>query len=112
LNVMNMLVSSIAIGIGVDFTIHITHRFKEEWKVKGREPREAISKAFQSTGRAILSAAITTIGVFIIIAFSRSPMLVSFGWLSALVIFLSLMGAIIILPIILFYYAKYKNAEN
>jgi len=72
LNVMNMLVSSIAIGIGVDFTIHITHRFKEEWIKNGQAPKKAISKAFQSTGRAILSAAITTIGVFVIIAFSRS----------------------------------------
>lgn len=109
LNVMNMLVSAIAIGIGVDFTIHVTHRFKEEWEEKNAAPREAISKTVQSTGRAILSAAATTIGVFVIISFSSTPMLVSFGWLSAVVISFSLVGALIILPLILFQYAKYRD---
>lgn len=112
LNIMNMLVSAIAIGVGVDFTIHIMHRFKEEWKEKNKRPREAISKTVQSTGRAILSAAATTIGVFVIISFSSTPMLVSFGWLSAVVITFSLVGSLIILPLILFRYAKHRDESD
>lgn len=110
LNVMNMLVSAIAIGIGVDFSIHVIHRFEEEKREKSL--KNAISDTVQSTGRAILSAAATTIGVFVIISFSSTPMLVSFGWLSAVVISFSLVGSLIILPLILFHYAKYKEGTN
>lgn len=110
LNVMNMLVSSIAIGVGVDFTIHIMHRFKEEWLEKGSSPADAISITLNSSGKAMFSAAITTIGAFAIIGFSNSPMLVSFGWLSMLVITLSLITALVLLPIILVHYAAAKPA--
>lgn len=109
LNVMNMLVSSIAIGIGVDFTIHIVHRFKEEWTKRRENPEQATSASLRSTGKAIFSAAITTIGAFAIIGFSNSPMLVSFGWLSVLVISLSLVTAMIILPIVLVLYASKRQ---
>ncbi|KXB05426.1 hypothetical protein AKJ49_00810 [candidate division MSBL1 archaeon SCGC-AAA382A03] len=77
-----------------------------------KSPKNAISDTVQSTGRAILSAAATTIGVFVIISFSSTPMLVSFGWLSAVVISFSLVGSLIILPLILFYYAKHEGDEN
>lgn len=112
LNVMNMLVSAIAIGVGVDFTIHVVYRFKEEWQKKGSDPRDAISKTLQGTGRAISSAAITTIGVFLIISLSSSPMLISFGLLSALVIFLSFAGSLVVLPIILLNYARYSDSKS
>lgn len=112
LDIMNMLVSAIAIGIGVDFTIHIVHRFKEEWQGKNQAPRKAMSLTLQNTGKAILSAATTTIGVFLIISLSSSPMLVSFGLLSALVIFLSLVGSLTVLPIILLIYAGHVESKR
>lgn len=110
MNVMNMLVSSVAIGVGVDFTIHIMHRFKEEWIQHKKTPAQAISVTLRSTGKALFSAAITTIGAFAIIGFSSSPMLVSFGWLSVLVITLSLIMSMTILPVILMGYASRKKS--
>ncbi len=109
MNVMNMLVSSIAIGVGVDFTIHIMHRFREEWIQWERSPEQSVAVTLQSTGKGMFSAAITTIGAFAIIGLSSSPMLVSFGWLSLLVISLSLIMSMIVLPVILVRYASRKN---
>ncbi len=109
LDVMNMMVSALAIGIGVDFAIHITHRFQEEWKNNGKSPEEAISITIQSVGRAITAAAATTIGVFVVLSLSRMPPIARFGQISALVIFFSLVGALLILPSALLAYARWKG---
>lgn len=110
LDVMNMMVSALAIGIGVDFSIHIIHRFEEEWSEKNKSPKESISVTIKSVGRAISSAAATTIGVFIVLSFSRMPPIVRFGELSAMVIFFSLVSALVVLPSILLTYAKWKES--
>lgn len=109
LDVMNMMVSAIAIGIGVDFAIHITDRFKEERSENGKSPEEAISITIRSVGRAITAAASTTIGVFLILSLSRMPPIARFGQLSALVIFFSLVGALLVLPSALLFYARRKE---
>ncbi|KXB04856.1 hypothetical protein AKJ48_01250 [candidate division MSBL1 archaeon SCGC-AAA261O19] len=109
LDVMNMMVSALAIGIGVDFTIHVTHRFQEEWKKNGKSPRKAISTTIQSVGRAILAAAATTIGVFIVLSLSRMPPVARFGQLAAMVIFFALVGALVVLPSALLAHAKWKE---
>ncbi|MBS3814938.1 MAG: RND family transporter [Hadesarchaea archaeon] len=109
LDVMNMMVSALAIGIGVDFTIHITHRFQEEWRENEKTPEESISITIQSVGRAILAAAGTTIGVFLVISLSRMPAIARFGQLSAMVILFTLISALLVLPSALLAYAKWKE---
>lgn len=109
LDVMNMAVSALAIGIGVDFTIHVTHRFQEEWKENGKSPKKSISITIQSVGRAITAAAATTIGVFLVLSLSGMPPVARFGQLAAMTIFFALVGALIVLPSALLAYAKWKE---
>lgn len=112
-DVMNMTVSALAIGIGVDFAIHMTHRFQEEWSENGKSPEKSISISIQSVGRAIVAGAATTIGVFVVLSLSRMPPIVRFGQLAALVIFFALLGALIVLPSALLAYGKWKEkAKN
>lgn len=111
-DVMNMMVSALAIGIGVDFAIHMTHRFQEEWGENGKSPEKSISISIQSVGRAIVAAAATTIGVFVVLSLSRMPPIVRFGQLAALVIFFALLGALIVLPSALLAYAKWEEKRE
>ncbi len=112
LDVMNMMVSALAIGMGIDFTIHITQRFREEWKNESNSPGKAMSKAIQSVGRGILAAAATTIGVFAVLSLSRSPPITKFGQLSGMVIFFALIGSLVVLPIVLLAFAKWKQTDD
>lgn len=112
LDVMNMMVSALAIGIGVDFTIHMTHRFREEWKGNGKSPEESIATAVRSVGRAILAAAATTIGVFFVLSLSRMPPIGRFGQLAGMVIFFALVGALVVLPSVLLAYANWKERSS
>ncbi len=112
LDVMNMMVSALAIGMGVDFTIHITQRFREEWKNDRNSPEKAMLKAIQNVGLGILAAAATTIGVFAVLSLSRSPPITKFGQLSGIVILFALIGTLIVLPIVLLAFAKWKQTDN
>lgn len=109
LDVMNMTVSALAIGIGIDFSIHITHRFREELIINDKTPEEAISISVRRVGRAIIAAASTTIGVFILLSFSGMPPIARFGQLSALIILFCLIASLTILPALLISYSKWRK---
>lgn len=69
-NFMNIFVFTMIIGIGVDYGIHLTHR----WNDSGADPGP-----LAATSRAILTAALTTIIGFGSLALSHSPGLRSMG---------------------------------
>jgi predicted RND superfamily exporter protein len=101
LDIMTVMVASLVIGAGIDFGIHITHRFREEWQ-DGEVPlEEAIKKTVLHVGRALVAAAFTTCGVFIILGFSSMEMMKRFGYATAVGLAGALLGAIIVLPSIL-----------
>jgi len=106
LNIMTVLISALLIGIGIDFSIHITHRYVEEWKDHLRKPEESVGTSVFHVGRAILVAAASTCGAFGIIMLSGMPMLGIFGGIMALVILLCMLAALFVLPSVLVAYAR------
>ena len=106
LNLITVLISALLIGIGIDFSIHITHRYREEWKDRLRKPEESVGTSVFHVGRAILTAAASTCGAFGIIMLSGMPMLGIFGGIMALVILLCMLAALFVLPSILVAYAR------
>lgn len=105
LDVMTISISAMLIGIGIDLSIHMTYRFREEWKEHKRPPQGSIRTTVMNVGTALLAAAGTTMGVFAVLSLARAPMLGRFGSLTALVIFYALIAALFILPSILVAYA-------
>jgi len=66
LNFMTAMISSVVIGAGIDFGVHITHRIREEG-----ESIEGIKRAVQHTGQSIMEANLTTVaglsgGLFVV----------------------------------------------
>ncbi len=95
-----MMVSSVAIGIGVDYTIHFLERFKIQLR-EGDSLTEAYINTTTSSGRAILvNAAAVALGflVFLMSAFNSQIML---GTLVAATMFFSSFGALIMLPVVI-----------
>lgn len=111
LDVMTMGISALIIGIGIDLSIHMTYRFREEWKEHKRSPQQAIRTTVMNVGTALLAAAGTTMGVFAVLSLARMPMLGRFGTLTALVIFYALIAALFILPSILVAYALRRGKK-
>ena len=95
-----MMIASIAIGIGIDYAIHFSNRFKEELQ-SGRQQNDALEKTLQTTGRAILINAASVALGFIVLLFARLVPLKNFGWLTATTMIFSAAGAITFLPAVL-----------
>jgi predicted RND superfamily exporter protein len=101
LDFMTVMVSSLVIGAGIDFGIHVTHRFMEEWRDGGVEVDEAIRRTVGNVGKALIAAAVTTAGAFFIMAFSRLGFLQRFGVITALSLIFALLSSLLILPSVL-----------
>ncbi len=95
-----MMIASIAIGIGIDYSIHFSNRFKEELRA-GRDRVEALDVTLRTTGRAILINAASVALGFIVLLFARLVPLRHFGWLTATTMIFSAAGAITFLPAVM-----------
>ncbi len=107
LDLMTVMVAALVIGAGIDFGIHITHRFREEFHANGTTLQEALTNTVKNVGRALLAAALTTCGVFAIIGFSGMGMMQRFGWATTVGLLGALFGAVLVLPSVLAIVTKY-----
>lgn len=101
LDFMTVMVSSLVIGAGIDFGIHVTHRFREEWHHGGVEIDEAMRRTVSNVGKALLAAAVTTAGAFAIIAMSQISYMRRFGGITALSLTFALLASLLVLPSVL-----------
>jgi predicted RND superfamily exporter protein len=92
-----MMIASIAIGIGIDYSIHFSSRFRVELK---EQPDElaALDKTLETTGLAIVINALTVALGFIILMGSNILPMQRFGWLIALTMLISACAALTFLP--------------
>ncbi len=109
LDVLTMGISALIIGIGIDYAIHVIHRFREERRRRKLELQRAIRTTVMRVGTALLAAAATTIGVFGVLALSAMPAIMKFGTLTAIVIFYAFVAALVILPSVLVIYSLWKR---
>jgi predicted RND superfamily exporter protein len=88
-NVVTATIGAISIGIGIDFAIHFTMRYRQE--VATAETRlEALNAAGTGTGGALAASAASSIVGFAILALAPMPMFASYGLLTAVMIAMAL----------------------
>lgn len=97
LNIINALLSSIMIGVGVDYTIHFLWRYKEEMKNR-HDHVEAVKHTLVTTGRGIVFNAFSVVIGFSILFSSHFIPVKFFGFLIVVSITSCLIGAIVIVP--------------
>ncbi|MBW2997103.1 MMPL family transporter [Candidatus Woesearchaeota archaeon] len=105
LNSLNTSVIPLIIGLGVDYSIYLTARYKEELK-RNRNRKEAARTALIQTGEGNWIAALSTTVGFVIISFSFLPMARTFGVLTSLSIMLTFLVTIFLLPTLLVRFVK------
>ena len=87
------------VGIGIDYGVHITYRFREELS-KGASREEAVITSIEKTGLSLVEAALTTIAGMFSIYFLNIPSLQEFVTVIVMMTALSCIGAALILPAI------------
>lgn len=111
LNVLTVTITALTVGMGVDFSIHVSHRFLEELE-EGRELYEASKETVLNTGSALFGSAATTVGAFGILGTSSIMPLAQFGYITALAIGYSFIVAVFLLPSTLMIWAKYTGVQE
>jgi hypothetical protein len=110
-NPVTAMIASIAIGIGVPYTIHITHRFQED-RARFDTPSEAIRSTMTHTGGALAGSAFTTVAGFGILVTSSLRPFQQFGQMVAYAIGFAMLGAVLVLPSLLVLWDRWHRRRG
>lgn len=95
-----VIISAIALGIGVDYAIHLVTRFRELSR-PGTAAEQTLVEAMRSVGCSILFNALVVVAGFAVLVFSRSPSNVMLGALVAFNMATTAIAALTVLPALL-----------
>ncbi len=97
LDIATAMLSSIMIGVGVDYTIHFLWRYRSE-RQAGRDYSAAVVNTLTTTGRGIAFNALSVIIGFGALMVSLFPPIRFFGFLVVMSIFSCVIGALALVP--------------
>ena len=100
LNFMTATIAAISIGVGIDYAIHMTQRFREEL-ARAADSVQALERAARGTGVALVASAVTSIAGFSIMGLAPMPFFASYGLLTAVMIFFAVAASLLVLPSLL-----------
>jgi predicted RND superfamily exporter protein len=98
LNIVTVMISSIALGIAVDDTIHYLARYRAESAASG-DRQEAMRRTMLHTGRAILFTSVVMAGGFWVICLSDFRPNIYLGLLTGVAMVAALLGDLLLLPV-------------
>ncbi|UCF49018.1 MAG: MMPL family transporter [Thermoplasmatales archaeon] len=111
LNILTITVTSLTIGIGIDYAIHATERFKLVADKTG-DIKAALTETIGKTGGALLIAALTTTLGFGMLLFVPIPPEAQFGVIMVMTIAYSFITSVLFLPLILARWAKWSRKRK
>jgi len=100
LNMTTAMISSIGMGIGIDYAIHFVYRWRLE-SDKGYDIRRCISATMGTSGKAIFFNALTISLGFLVLTLSGFPFVRELGLLLSVNMAASYLGATVAIPVAL-----------
>lgn len=97
LNIISVVFTTILIGLGIDFGIHILCRYREERRL-GRDDQAAMQITLQHTGKGNVAGAVTTAIAFGAMSFTSFVGIIELGIIAAGGILLCLLAMVLVLP--------------
>ena len=98
LNIATALMGSLAVGIGIDYTIHFIEFFKREYKTK---QEDFLRRTFVGCGKAIIINALSVGAGFGVLAFSRFRIIAELGLIIALCMLITAIISLTVIPALL-----------
>jgi predicted RND superfamily exporter protein len=111
LNALTATILSIAIGIGIAYSVHITARFIDEFK-QNDDVAASLRTTLTGTGGALTGSMLTTALGTGALALAITPVLGDFGLLIALSVVYSFVLSVVALPPALFLWDRYQNGGS
>ncbi len=95
------LATMIGLGVGIDYSLFLITKHREQMHRHGMSPRDSIAEAVATSGGAIVFAGGTVIVALIALAVAGIPFVTSLGYACAIGVFTAVLAAITLLPAIL-----------
>jgi predicted RND superfamily exporter protein len=99
-NALTATILAITIGLGVAYSVHVTHRFIDEYDDRG-DTHESLLVTLGGTGGGVTASMLTTSGSVVCMTLAVSPILGQFGLLTGFSTFYSYLTAVTVLPLTL-----------
>jgi predicted RND superfamily exporter protein len=110
-NPVTAMIANLAIGIGVPYTIHITHRYEED-RQRFDNPEEAIRSTTTHTGGALAGSAFTTAAGFGILMTSTLKPFKQLGEVTFWAIVFALVASVLVLPSMLVLWDRWHRSRG
>ncbi|WP_436909686.1 MMPL family transporter [Halosimplex marinum] len=110
-NVLTGMITSLTIGLGVAYSIHLSERFSLELD-RQESGSEAMHTAVTGTGGALLGSAATTVGGFGVLVFAILPPLQQFGFITGLTIVYAFLASVFVLPSLLAVWTRHLGPDD
>lgn len=104
LNAITGTMLALTIGLGVDYSVHVVHRFADEHRRVGLVP--ALDRTVRGTGGALLGSMLTTVFGIGVLALAVFPAIGQFGILTALSIIYAFLTSLLVLPSVLVLWSR------
>ena len=111
LNVLTITVTSITIGVGVDYGIYITQSFRLTSR-KTNDPDHALHEAISLTGASVLIVALSSLTGFAVLIFAPIPPQQQFGVITAITLGYSFLISIFVLPLVLARWGAWRKKRK
>ncbi|PSP71094.1 RND transporter [Halobacteriales archaeon QH_8_67_27] len=109
-NAINGVILSLTIGLGIDYSVHVTHRFADEFERADIET--ALDRAVRGTGGALTGSMLTTVSGMGMLVFALNPAIGAFGVLTALSVVYAYVASILVLPSTLVIWDRVANRSR
>ncbi|WP_136716314.1 efflux RND transporter permease subunit [Halorientalis salina] len=98
-NALTATILSITIGLGIDYSAHVVHRFADEFDPDASaDVFPAIERTVRGTGGALTGSMLTTTSGIGVLVLAFTPILGQFGLITALSVFYSYLAAVVVTP--------------
>lgn len=111
LNLITMMMMVVLLGLGIDFTIHLTSRFYEEIG-NGKSIEESLQLTIGGTGKGVITGALTTAASFLALMIADTPAIFQFGLCAGSGVLITLIASIWILPALLVMRVERKKNKS
>jgi len=110
-NTLTGTITSLTIGLGIAYSIHISSRYELELRRQG-DVWDAMETTVTGTGGALLGSAATTVGAFGTLSLAIFPVLQQFGIITGLTIIYAFLASVLVLPALLVLWTRYLGPKQ
>jgi predicted RND superfamily exporter protein len=109
-NAITATILAITIGLGIDYSVHVTHRFADERGQHALLP--ALDRTVRGTGGALLGSMLTTVFGIGVLALALFPAIGQFGVITSISILYAFLTSLLVLPSALIIWDHLVNGDR